>query len=114
MSQAGRTIHEVQKTFDGNQGRLFAVYNRASRADLDIGDGRIVFHFVIAPDGFVTECSVVSSTYNKPAFEAQMVALIKSLDFGAKGAVAFDVSHYPITFHPRKFQAENAGTETGF
>lgn len=96
----GRTILQVQEVFDRNQASFYSIYNRAARADPSIADGRIVVHFVIQPDGSVTNLSLVSSTFNNPDFEGKVMQRIKLLNFGAKEVAPFDVPHYPIDFRP--------------
>jgi outer membrane biosynthesis protein TonB len=96
----GRSILQVQEIFDRNQASFYSIYNRAARADPSISDGRIVLHLVIAPDGSVTSCSLVSSTFNNPDFEGKVMARVRLLNFGAKSVPPFDVPHYPIDFRP--------------
>src|SRR3546814_6640656 len=38
---AGRTLEEIQLTFDRNKGAFYAIFNRAMREDPNIGSGKI-------------------------------------------------------------------------
>ncbi len=96
----GRTIQEVQEIFDRNKGGFNSIYNRAARENPNISAGQVVVHLVIAPDGSVTQCTVISSSFNDPDFEAKVLQRIKLLNFGAKNVPPFDVAHYPINFQP--------------
>jgi TonB family protein len=97
---AGRTLEEIQEVFDRNKGSFNAIYNRAMRTNANIGDGKIVVKITIAPDGSVTECSLVHSTFNDPDFERKIIARIQLLHFAAKAVPPFTLSSYPIEFHP--------------
>ena len=96
----GRSIQEVQEVFDRNKGGFNSIYNRAARENPNISSGQILVHLVIAPDGSVAQCTVLSSSFNDPDFEAKVVQRIKLLNFGSKSVPPFDVAHYPINFQP--------------
>ncbi|NKF23770.1 AgmX/PglI C-terminal domain-containing protein [Solimonas marina] len=97
---AGRTLEEIQLTFDRNKGAFYAIFNRAMREDPSVGPGKIVVSLTIAPDGSVTDCHVVSSTFNNPDLERKVVQRVKLLNFGAKNVPAFTYPNYPINFLP--------------
>jgi len=96
----GRSIQEVQEVFDRNKAGFNSLYNRAARENPSISAGQIVVHLVIAPDGSVQQCTVVSSSFNDPDFEQKVIQRIKLLNFGSKSVPPFDVAHYPINFQP--------------
>ncbi|MDE0853145.1 MAG: AgmX/PglI C-terminal domain-containing protein [Nevskia sp.] len=96
----GRSIQEVQEIFDRNKAGFNSIYNRAARENPSISAGQIVVHLVIAPDGSVSQCTVISSSFNDPDFEQKVVQRIKLLNFGSKSVPPFDVAHYPINFQP--------------
>ena len=96
----GRSIQEVQEIFDRNKAGFNSIYNRAARENPSISAGQIVVHLVIAPDGSVSQCTVVSSSFNDPDFEQKVLQRIKLLNFGSKSVPPFDVAHYPINFQP--------------
>lgn len=97
---AGRTLEEIQEVFDRNKGSFNAIYNRAMRSNANIADGKIVVKLTIAPDGTVTECTLVHSTFNDPDFERKVIARIELLRFPPKAVPPFTLSSYPIEFHP--------------
>lgn len=95
-----RTLGEIQEVFDRNKGPLTGLYNRAARENAGMGDGKIVIRITIEPDGAVSACSVVSSSFNDPDFEAKVIQRIKLFRFAAKSVPPFTYGTYPIEFHP--------------
>ena len=97
---SGRTLNEIKLTFDKNAGPFYAIFNRFSRENPNIARGTIRIKLVIAPDGSVTSCTLVSSTYNEPDFENKIVQRAKLLNFGAKNVPVY-TTDYPIYFIPQ-------------
>jgi len=96
----GRTLEEIQLTFDRNKGAFYAIFNRAMRENPNIGAGKIVVSLTIAPNGSVTDCKLVSSTFNDPDLERKVIQRVMLLNFGAKNVPAFTYPNYPINFLP--------------
>ncbi|MFC4253338.1 AgmX/PglI C-terminal domain-containing protein [Sinimarinibacterium flocculans] len=97
---AGRTLEEIQLIFDRNKGAITSIYNRAARDNPNLGAGKIVISLTIAPNGSVTDCKLVSSTFNNPDLERKIVQRVMLMNFGAKDVPAFTYPNYPITFLP--------------
>lgn len=97
---AGRTLEEIQSKFDQSKGAFYVIYNRAQRENPNIGAGKIVVSITIAPDGRVTDCKLVSSTFGDPAFEAKVIERVKLINFGPKQVPPFTYPNYPINFLP--------------
>lgn len=97
---AGRTIEEIQQVFDRHKGAFNVIVTKAMRDNPNIGAGKIVVSLTIAPNGTVTDCKMVSSTYNDPEFEAKIIARVKLLNFGAKDVPTFTYPNYPINILP--------------
>jgi protein TonB len=97
---AGRTLEEIQLTFDRNKGAFYAIFNRAMRQNPNLGAGKIVVSITIAPDGSVTACKLVSSSFNDPELERKIVQRVQLLNFGAKSVPPFTYPNYPINFLP--------------
>lgn len=97
---AGRTLEEIQLTFDRNKGAFYAIFNRAMRENPNIGSGKIVVSLTIAPSGAVTDCKLVSSTFNDPDLERKVVQRVMLLNFGPKDVPPFTYPNYPINFLP--------------
>ncbi|SFF47032.1 outer membrane transport energization protein TonB [Fontimonas thermophila] len=97
---AGRTLEEIQLVFDRNKGAFTAIYNRAARENPNLGAGKIVISLTIAPDGSVTECKLVSSTFNDPELERKIVQRVLLMNFGAKNVPPYTYPNYPIHFLP--------------
>jgi TonB family protein len=97
---AGRTLEEIQLTFDRNKGAFYAIFNRAMRDNPNLAAGKIVVSITIAPDGSVTDCRLVSSTFNDPELERKVIQRVELLNFGAKAVPPFTYPNYPINFLP--------------
>jgi outer membrane biosynthesis protein TonB len=97
---AGRTLEEIQLVFDRNKGAITSIYNRAARENPNIGAGKIVISVTIAPNGAVTDCKLVSSTFNDPDLERKIVQRVMLMNFGAKDVPVFTYPNYPINFLP--------------
>jgi hypothetical protein len=98
--QHGRSLLQVQEVFDYHARAFFTLYSARGQENAGLGAGRLVFSFGIAPDGSVSHCEIVSSTFNDPEFEQQVLHQVALLNFGAKDVPAFEVARYPIDFRP--------------
>ena len=97
---AGRTLEEIQLTFDRSKSAFYAIFNRAMRENANMGAGKIVVSLTIAPDGSVTSCTLVSSTFGDAALENKVIERVKLLNFGPKDVPTFTYPNYPINFLP--------------
>lgn len=97
---AGRTLEEIQLTFDRNKGAFYAIFNRAMRDNPNLGAGKIVVSITIAPSGAVTDCKLVSSTFNDLDLERKVIQRVLLLNFGAKAVPPYTYPNYPINFLP--------------
>ena len=86
--------------FNKNQGPFYAIFNRAARDNANIGRGKIVVRLTIAPNGSVTSCTLISSSYGDAEFERKVVERVKLINFGPKNAPPFTMD-YPIQFIPQ-------------
>jgi TonB family protein len=96
--KASRSREEIELVFDKNKGVIFALYNRALRADPSL-EGKIVLRLTIAPSGEVTFCEIVSSELGDPNLESKLVQRIKLFRFDAKDVEAITTTK-PIDFFP--------------
>jgi hypothetical protein len=62
--------------------------------------GQIVLRIVIEPDGSVSLCEIQATDMKAPKLGAQVVARVKTFDFGAKEGVPSVSILYPIDFLP--------------
>lgn len=99
-AMAGRTLEEIQLTFDRSKSSFFAIFNRAARENAGMGAGKVIVNLTIAPDGSVTRCEIVSSSFGNPELEQKILMRVKMLNFGAKNVPAFTFPNYPINFIP--------------
>ena len=96
--KASRSREEIELVFDKNKGAIFALYNRALRADPSL-EGKVVLRLTIAPNGQVTSCEVISSDLGDPDLENKLVQRIKLFRFEAKDVEAITTTK-PIDFFP--------------
>ena len=95
----GRTLEEIQLTFDRNKSSFYSIFQRALREKPDLR-GKLVVSLTIAPDGSVTACEIVSSELGDPELESRLVQRVKLLNFGAKPGPSFTYPNYPIYLYP--------------
>jgi TonB family protein len=96
--KASRSREEIELVFDKNKGAIFALYNRALRADPSL-EGKLVLRLTIAPNGQVTMCEVVSSELGDEELERKLVQRVKLFRFEAKDVEAITTTK-PIDFFP--------------
>jgi outer membrane biosynthesis protein TonB len=94
-----RTDEEIQIVFDRHKAALYRLYNRELRKDPTLR-GQMVLHLTIEPDGSVSMCQLHASDMNAPELAAQVVARVKTIDFGAKDGIPAITILYPIDFLP--------------
>jgi len=95
---AQRSLQEVQWIFDRDKGGFSALFNSVARKTPGMLGGKIVVSLTIAPDGSVTRCELISSSFHNTELERLIVARVKQLNFGAKSVPIFTYSAYPINF----------------
>ena len=98
-AKSGRSLDEIQLTFDRAQGSFYAMYIRALRENPGLS-GKVVISVTIASSGKVTDASIVSSELGDPELERKILARVMLLDFGAKDVPSFTYPNYPIRFQP--------------
>ena len=103
----GRTLEEIQVTFDRNKGALAVIFNGALRDDPNLGAGKVVVSFTIAPDGSVTDCHLVTSTFHLPDLEHKIVQWVLLFNFGAKHVPPYTYPDYPIKLLPSREAASS-------
>lgn len=97
---SGWSDEDIQRVFDRNKTAINLIFNRAAREDASIVAGKVLVNFTIQPDGSVSDCHVVSSSYNNPALEEKIIQRIKLMNFGAKPVAARIVRNYPLNYLP--------------
>ncbi len=96
--RASRSREEIELVFDKNKGAIFALYNRALRADPSL-EGKLVLRLTIAPSGEVTFCEIVSSELEDSELERKLVQRVRLFRFEAKDVEAITTTK-PIDFFP--------------
>jgi protein TonB len=99
--QAGssRSREEIQEILERNKQAIYNLYNNALRNDPEL-QGHVLMSITIAPSGQVTACAILFSELNAAALEAQLVKLIRRIDFGAKPEARVVTTKVPIEFFP--------------
>lgn len=98
--RGGRGLEDIQLGFDRSKSSLNAIFSRAARETIGIGAGRIVVSLSIAPDGSVSRCELVSSSFASPQLTQKLLARIRLINFGARDVPLFSYPNYPIDFLP--------------
>lgn len=93
-----RSIEEIRRVFDTNKGAIFAIYNRALRADPTL-QGKVVLELVISPAGQVMDVKVVASEIDDEAVVAKIVNRVRMFNFGKRDVGTTKIS-YPVHFLP--------------
>ena len=97
----GRSLEEIQLAFDRSKSAFYAIFNRAARSDSTIGAGTVVVSLTIQPDGTVSDCSVVSSSFFNPELKDKLIQRVKQIRFESKAVPVFVYGSYPISYVPR-------------
>lgn len=93
-----RTDEEIQIVFDRYKAALYRLYNRELREDPTL-QGKMILRLTIEPDGSVSFCQLQATDMDAPALVTQIVARVRTFDFGAKEVPAITII-YPIDFLP--------------
>lgn len=93
-----RSREEIERVFDRNKGAIYALYNRALRADPTL-QGKVVLRLTITPDGRVSACEIVSSELGDADLEQRLVQRVLLFEFEAKDVEAVTTTK-PIDFFP--------------
>jgi TonB family protein len=93
-----RSREEIERTFDRNKGAIYALYNRALRANPTL-QGKVVLRLTIAADGHVTFCEIVSSELGDPELEQKLVQRVLLFEFEPKNVESITTTK-PIDFFP--------------
>ena len=94
-----RTDEEIQIVFDRYKASFYRLYNRELRIDPTLR-GQMVLRLTIEPDGSVSMCNLQSSDMDAQALADQVVARVRTINFGAKEGVKTVTIVYPIDFLP--------------
>lgn len=98
--QKTRSLEEVQLAFDRSKSAFYAIFNRAARRDSTIGAGTVVVAITIQPDGSVSDCTIVSSSFYNPELKNKLVQRVKQMRFESKSVPVFVYGNYPISYVP--------------
>jgi TonB family protein len=93
-----RSREEIERVFDRNKGAIYALYNRALRANPTL-QGKVVLRLTILPSGAVSACEVVSSELGDADLEQKLVQRVLLFQFEAKEVEAVTTTK-PIDFFP--------------
>jgi TonB family protein len=99
QSGSSRSREEIQEILERNKQAIYNLYNNALRNDPEL-EGHMLMSITIAPSGQVTACSILFSELKAASLEAQLVQLIRRIDFGAKPDARVVTTKVPIEFFP--------------
>jgi len=94
----GRDVESIRKVLDRNKGAFYTIYRRALRQDPSL-EGKVEMLIVVAPNGSVESCSIVSSELNSPALERKLLARVRLINFGAQQVDQTSIN-YSFNFLP--------------
>lgn len=97
-SSGNRSEESIRSILDQNKASLYAIYNRALRADPAL-QGKVTFKLVIQPDGSVSACSIVSSDLNDESLKSKLTSRMRLIDFG-EASVGVTTTQWAIDFLP--------------
>lgn len=95
---AGRTLQEIQLTFDRSKSAFDAIFTRTARETSGMDAGKVNVSLTIAPDGSVIRCEIMSSSFGNAEFERKILQRVKTLNFGAKNVPVFTFQNYSLNF----------------
>jgi TonB family protein len=93
-----RSREEIERVFDSNKSAIYALYNRALRANPTL-QGKVVLSITITADGRVSHCEIVSSELGDPELEQRLVQRIMLFQFEPRDVEAVTLTK-PIDFFP--------------
>ena len=98
VDSRSRSIEDIRRVFDSNKGAIFAIYNRALRADPTL-QGKVVLELIIDPAGRIVDCKVAASELVDQSLLAKIVNRVRLFDFGRQD-VRTTTINYPVHFLP--------------
>lgn len=97
-ASGGRDVESIRKVLDRNKGAFYTIYRRALRKDPSL-EGKVEMLIVVAPNGRVSDCRILSSELNDPALEKKLLARVRLINFGAKNVEETSIN-YSFNFLP--------------
>ncbi|MGB1298121.1 MAG: AgmX/PglI C-terminal domain-containing protein [Psychrobium sp.] len=94
----GRDVESIRKVLDRNKGAFYTIYRRALRKDPSL-EGKVEMLIVVAPNGRVSDCRILSSELNDPSLEKKLLARVKLINFGAQNVEETSIN-YSFNFLP--------------
>lgn len=82
-----------------NKAKLYRAYNRYLRRDKYLG-GKIVFAFIISPNGFAVNCMPISNKTGNNDLARDLCKIIEGIDFGNNFVSKNERIEYPIDLVP--------------
>lgn len=95
---SGRDVESIRQILDRNKGAFYTIYRRALRKDPSL-EGKVELLIVVASDGSVSSCSIISSELNSPSLERKLLARVKLINFGEQNVGETSIN-YSFNFLP--------------
>lgn len=93
-----RDLDQIRQILDANQGAVYSLYRRALREDPTI-EGKLTVKLVIAPDGSLTEVTLIDSELDAPELVRRLLTRIGLINFGAQNVTQTELE-YAFNFLP--------------
>lgn len=101
---APKPARTLESITDALNGRRVIAFHAAYRdyvtrtADRHPAPGDVVVEFAISPNGPVTECTIVASSFTDKTLTDSVAAAIRQTDFGPRDVSATGVSNFKVQF----------------
>lgn len=93
-----RDMESIRRTLESAKSRVYSMYQRALEQNPDLA-GKFKFQLIIDPSGRVSQVKMVSSELGLSDLEAEILAQIQRVNFGAQDVVQTEVN-YTFMFLP--------------
>ena len=95
---SARSEEDIRKTMDKNKGAIFAIYNRALRANPAL-EGKVTVKLVIEPNGSVSSIALVLSELDDETLVRKLLGRIRLIRFPAQDVLRTTLN-YSFDFLP--------------
>ncbi|KPV94277.1 hypothetical protein AN214_03696 [Pseudoalteromonas sp. P1-9] len=93
-----RKVEAIRAVLDKNQGAFYTLYRRALRKNPSL-QGKVTVEIVVAGNGQVKDCQILSSDLNDAELERKLVNRIRMINFGSE-LVSETKLNYSFNFLP--------------
>lgn len=95
-----RSEEDIQEVLDRHKSAIYTLYDRALHRNPEL-QGKLLLRLAISSSGSVLRCEVMESNMGAELLERELVALVKSIDFGQRVGSQVVTTRVPIEFFPQ-------------